>query len=194
MLIHFIRSIIHLKIIGSSSRNIVCCMDQNNIIILRILISRNDFIIKFFQKHIIFQSAVTKLQQKFLRSARHLCVQWEFHIQHILTDTSGKCLLKNIKILKCFFLRKCEKRFLGLHLFILLIIYITPTNPGDCTVFWRKLLANFQYFFFIHICFLSSFFLCYNYVKYNIRGKRSETTDACTKIVQCPWIPTSKIP
>lgn len=52
--------------------------------------------------------------------------------------------------------------------------------------FLAKTACEFQYFFFIHICFLSSFFLCYNYVKYNIRGKRSETTDACTKLYNAP--------
>ena len=159
MLIYFIWSIIHLKIIGCSSRNIVCCMDQNNVIILRILIRCNHFVIEFFQKHIVFETAVTKLQQKFLRSARHLCIQWKLHIQHILSDTSGKCLLKNIKILKCFFLRKCEKCFFWLHLFILLIIHIAATDFRNRTVFRWELLTDLKYFFFIHICFLSSFYV-----------------------------------
>ena len=162
MLIYFIGSIIHLKIIGCSSRNIVCCMDQNNIIILRIFIRCNHFVIEFFQKHVIFQAAVTKLQQKFLCSARHLCIQWELHIQHILSDTSGKRLLKNIKILKCFFLRKCKKSLLRLHLLILLIIHITATDFCNRTVFRWELLTDLKYFFFVHIGFLSSFFLCYN--------------------------------
>ena len=125
-------------------------MDQNNIIILRIFISSDHLVVKFFQQHIIFQSAVTEFQQELLRSSRHFRIDWKFHINHIFTDRTRKCLLKNIKIFKCLFFRQGKKGFFRFHLFIFLMIHIAATNSRDRTVLRRKLLTDLQYFFFIH--------------------------------------------
>ena len=52
--INVIRGIIHIQVIRSTSRNIVCAVDQNNIVVFRIEIICHDFFIKRIDQRIVF--------------------------------------------------------------------------------------------------------------------------------------------
>ena len=84
-------------------------MDQDNVIILRILICSDHLVVKFIQKHIVFQPAVAKLQEEFLRPARHLRLQRELQVEHIFPHRAGQRFLKYIKIFERLFLRKRQE-------------------------------------------------------------------------------------
>ena len=87
-------------------------MDQDNVIILCILICSDHFVVKFLQKHVVFQLAVPQFQQEFLRSTGHLRVEGEFHIEHIFPHCSRKRLFKYVEIFESLFFRERKKRFL----------------------------------------------------------------------------------
>ena len=84
-------------------------MDQDNVIIFRIFICSDHFIVELFKEHIIFQLAVTQFQKKLLVSSGHFRVKRELHIQHVFPYRSQQCLLEDIKIFKRFLLRKRQE-------------------------------------------------------------------------------------
>ena len=56
--IHIIRRVVHFQIVRCLSRDIIHGMDQDDIIISLIYVILNDFVIKFLQKHVVFQLTV----------------------------------------------------------------------------------------------------------------------------------------
>ena len=56
--IHIIRRVIHFQVVRRLSRDIIHGMDQDDIIISLIYVIFNDFVIKFLQKHVVFQLTV----------------------------------------------------------------------------------------------------------------------------------------
>ena len=108
--IYFVRSIKHFFPIGRFSRHIVVCMNQNNIIIFPIIIKIDNLLIKLVQKRIILKFTVPKSQKKLLGAAGSFLLQRELHIHQIFPDSSGKRLLKQIKIFKHFLLRERKER------------------------------------------------------------------------------------
>ena len=79
-LIYFIRSIKHFSTIGCTSWHIIISIDQNNVIVFRIIKSCDHTVIKLLQKCIILQLGRTKLHQKLLRTAIEFLFCRELHV------------------------------------------------------------------------------------------------------------------
>ena len=125
-------------------------MNEKDQIILTEIIRRDHTVIELSDKFLILQAGIAELQKKFLSAALQFLLKRKFHIQKILSDSSGKSLAENIKIFEHFFIRERKKCFFHFQLFFFLSVYIAAADPCDGTAVRCKLLFNLSDFFFIH--------------------------------------------
>ena len=109
--IYIIGSIEHLHAVLCFFRNVIGRVNQDDIVVFPVSIIFNDLFIKFFQKDLVLELAVTKFQKPGLCSVRHFLSNGKFHIQKIFAHRSRQSFFENLIIFEDFFFGKRQKCF-----------------------------------------------------------------------------------
>ena len=98
VVVNLVGSVEHLQSVGRLARDIVNCVDQDDIVIFSVIIRVDDPVIELVHKGVVLKFALPETEQEFLGAAFFFLFEGEFHIDKIFSYGSGKRFAENLKV------------------------------------------------------------------------------------------------
>ena len=104
VVVDLIGCIEHFGSVGGFARDIVDCMNENDVIVFAVVVVLDDLIVEGFCKGIVCELAFTEFHKEVLGSAFGFLFQGEFHVDEILANCACESFAEDVKVFEHFFL------------------------------------------------------------------------------------------